>query len=76
MCLLTLVSIFTGHMKMAESTKYKIAYKYFKLDDKGRPKSKSSTHAIVTAPSDLAAMEAIRSRHIGFEVQFDTISKV
>lgn len=54
---------------------FRISYAYFKLDDRGRPKSKSSTQGTVQAPSDLAAMEMIRSKHPGYEIEFRKIEQ-
>ncbi|MGR6779439.1 hypothetical protein [Moritella viscosa] len=62
-------------MAQQKPSRYKISYVYYKLDDKGRPKSKTSTQTTVTAPSDAAAMAMIQSQRNGYMIEFRSISQ-
>ena len=53
--------------------KYIVSFAYYKLDDKGKPKGKTSTQKTIEAESDLAVMEIIKSQYPGNEIEFRKI---
>ena len=55
--------------------KYFISYCYYKLDDKGRPKSKTCTSLTVQATSDLIAHQMVNQRHPGYEIELRKIEE-
>lgn len=55
--------------------KYYVSYAYYKLDDKGRPKSKTSTSRTVEATSDLIALQIIKGKHPGYEIELRKIEQ-
>lgn len=56
--------------------KYNISYSYYKLDEKGRPKNKTSTMSTVEATSDFMASQIIRGKHPGYEIEFRKIVEI
>jgi len=54
---------------------YAMSYYYYKLDDKGRPKSKTSTSWSVQATSDLIALQMLKQRHPGYEIELRKIEQ-
>jgi len=55
--------------------KYQVAYRYFKLDDNGKPKSKTGRNKNIEATSDVTAMEIIKSQHPGYKIEFTKIQE-
>jgi hypothetical protein len=53
--------------------KFFVSYFYYKLDDNGRPKSKTSTSKTIDATSDLMALQMIKSKHPGYEIELRKI---
>ena len=55
--------------------KFYVSYSYYKLDEKGRPKSKTATSRTVEATSDLMAMQIIKGKHPGYEIELRKIEQ-
>lgn len=55
--------------------KFNVSYAYFKLDANGKPKGKSSTTRTVEATSDFMALEIIKGKHPGYEIELKKIEQ-
>lgn len=55
--------------------KFYVSYAYSKLDEKGRSKSKIATSRTVEATSDLIAVQIIKGKHPGYEIELRKIEQ-
>ncbi len=55
--------------------KYYISYAYFKLDEKGRPKSKTSTSGTFQTTSETIAVQMVQQRHPGYQIELRKVEE-
>ena len=55
--------------------KYYVSYAYFRIDKNGRPTGKTSTSRTVEATSDSLALQIIKGKHAGYEIELRSIKQ-
>ena len=56
-------------------SRYYITYAYFKLDEKGRPKSKTSTSGTFQTSSESIAVQMVHQRHPGYQIELRKVEE-